>query len=718
MNMTYDKTCRFCGNEFEARFPNQVYCKGPHYLVCKVCGHSFQVDKNLPYYESNKDSACCSKRCATIYRHMNESGEQKEISKQRRIQTMIDKYGVVNPGQMESVIRKRENTCMERYGVRHPLQSEDIKRKSQDTCIRRYGVPYSTQSDQMKKKTKETVKERYGTEYITQSGYFKDRVRKTSMERYGTEYPIQAKEVRDKIVASIRDHYGTDNPMNCDEVKKKVSETKLTRYGNSGYCNSEKSKQTCMERYGTISYSGTNEYKDKVHQTSLDKYEVDHYLSSGVVKDKRRRTVEDRYGVDNVFKSEEVKSVIRKSLIDLYGVTNPSQCPEIRKKQIASSRDSRFELRICDMLKQYNIEYERQYVLNSGDEIHAFDFYIPKYKILMDADGVYFHSYKSDPDGKHVLDCYDSRRLSIIPEDHIFILIVEGKEERAIKELKDTLQRMDEGIFDYDSELFKWCREVGFPYANYSKDRLWKDFNRLCSYENNVYHHNCRLSTSLIKQYHRSFYDCHVKNCVSVREAWDDDELLKKVITNRLIYKNDVDPNKILAGFSISKTCPTISLFNPVLAKYLVKTYLDEFDAVFDPFSGFSGRLLGTLASGKNYIGQDLNEIAVRESNQIIQFLGAADKAQIICKDILESEGTYDCLLTCPPYSDKEIYNKESEFKSCEQWIDECLNRFNCKRYVFVVDDPGRYSNEVVMNLNNKSHFSDAKECVIVIDNI
>ena len=64
-----------------------------------------------------------------------------------------------------------------------------------------------------------------------------------------------------------------------------------------------------------------------------------------------------------------------------------------------------------------------------------------------------------------------------------------------------------------------------------------------------------------------------------MREAWEDDTLLKKVISNRLIYKNNVDPSKVLTGFNISKICPRVSIFNPVLAKYIVSNYLSEFDS-------------------------------------------------------------------------------------------------------------------------------------------
>ena len=190
---------------------------------------------------------------------------------------------------------------------------------------------------------------------------------------------------------------------------------------------------------------------------------------------------------------------------------------------------------------------------------------------------------------------------------------------------------------------------------------------------------------------------------------------MKKVIHNRLIYKNDVDPHKVLKGFNISKICPRVSVFNPVLAKYLIEKYLNEFNTVFDPFSGFSGRLLGCAAVGKQYIGQDLNPVAVAEANQIIKVL-ELQNVSVSVKNILDDTGTYDCLLTCPPYGTKEHYADETVFKSCDEWIDEILHRFKCNRYVVVVDNTDKYKECVTEEIRSTSHFNKTVEYVVVIN--
>ena len=182
-----------------------------------------------------------------------------------------------------------------------------------------------------------------------------------------------------------------------------------------------------------------------------------------------------------------------------------------------------------------------------------------------------------------------------------------------------------------------------------------------------------------------------------------------------MIYQNDVDPSKILAGFYISKIVPKVSIFNPVLAKHLVLTYLSEFNEVLDPFSGFSGRLLGVCSTGKRYIGSDNNRNAVIESTEIIKFHHL--DASIVERDILNVVSMKgECLLTCPPYFNKETYSNEVVYKTCDEWIEFILSRYNCKRYVFVVDETDWFLEYVKEEIITKSYFNNVTEYVIVID--
>lgn len=431
-------------------------------------------------------------------------------------------------------------------------------------------------------------------------------------------------------------------------------------------------------------------------------------------REKAKQTLLKNYGVDHPMHSKEIVNKMFVTYKDKTGYNHPSHNPDIRKQWVKHAKNSKFEQRMAALFDQYNIEYIQHHMLHKDNISHEFDFYLPKYKFLIDCDGVYYHSYLDDPDGHHVLDYYDEDRLSLIPSDHIFHVIVEGQEERDIKYITSIINKIDQGVFDYESELFKWCRSIEFPYPQYSSKRIQKDYNRLCNYDAMQYNPACKLAMSAINQFHRSIFDAHVGDYPSPKEAWYDDKLLKKVIVNRLIYKNDVDPYKILQGFNISKICPRVSIFNPVLARHICQTYLSDYTEIFDPFSGFSGRLLGVCSTGKHYIGQDMNVSAVSESNALAEFLQLSNYS-IKCANILNSSGSYESLLTCPPYFKKEHYSSETVYRSCDDWIDYILSVFSCKRYVFVVDCTEKYKDNVVEQLKSTSHFCTVTESLIVI---
>lgn len=426
-----------------------------------------------------------------------------------------------------------------------------------------------------------------------------------------------------------------------------------------------------------------------------------------------RESYKDKTGYDHPMHNPEVVKRVWATYEAKTGYKHPQHNPEVRKQASKKASVPSTEKRVCNILDNYHINYKHRFLITKQGKSHEFDFYLPDYKLLIDCDGIFYHGYLDDPDGKHVMDYYDEDRIYLVPQDCRLHVIVEGNEDKDIKELFRLL-KADTDFTTYDSELFKWCRSIEFPYPKYSEVRIRKEWNRLCNWEVAKYNPAARKGDCIIRQFHKSIWSSRVGNNISPIEAWNNDIMLKKVIANRLIYKNTVDPSKVLSGFNVSKICPRVSIFNPLLARYVTLKYLSAFNTLFDPFSGFSGRLLGVTSTGKSYVGQDLNELATAESNQIIQFLQIPN-ANIITKDILNSYGEYECLFTCPPYDDKEKYHNEVVFKSCDDWITDILERFKCNRYVFVVDETTLYQDYIQEEIRSTSHFVDFTEKLIVI---
>ena len=345
-----------------------------------------------------------------------------------------------------------------------------------------------------------------------------------------------------------------------------------------------------------------------------------------------------------------------------------------------------------------NEYYFKPEVVLSNETIHSWDYGIyskdtNELVMVVDLDGAYFHADNSDYDGIHSKEEYDEKRILSLSNNIKHFIIQEFNFSKCFELMVKTLIMNYDNYIDY---TFKTLRSMPFPYPEYSDNDLIKSWNRLKNMNvDDKYHQdislNTRLGDRLINHFHHSIYSANRKGNISPYEAWYDDELLKKVIENRIIYQTYLNPNKILQGFNISKVATKVSVFSAGRAKMLIYKYLNEFDQIFDPFSGFSGRMLGTISLGKIYIGQDISQIHVNESNNMIKFLKGIDsdiKATIECKDILNSKGEYQCLFTCPPYSDKEQWlDVKPDKRNCDDWIDECLNRFKCKRYLFIIDN-------------------------------
>lgn len=81
------KVCAYCGKEFRANSPRQIYCKGPHYQTCPVCGKEVLVTNND---KLKKPPTACSYACRKV----------------RTKLTCMDKYGVEAPGSIPADMKK------------------------------------------------------------------------------------------------------------------------------------------------------------------------------------------------------------------------------------------------------------------------------------------------------------------------------------------------------------------------------------------------------------------------------------------------------------------------------------------------------------------------------------------------------------------------------------------------------------------------------------
>lgn len=610
-------------------------------------------------------------------------------------------------GNKKCVEASKQKHSLKKYGILHPQQSQECKEKARATFRKNLGVDYPQQSKSCREKSIRTCQEKYGTNFYSQSQEGKERLKEICIQNHGVANISQDPIIQQKKKETFRKKYGVDFYTQTSDFQEKAKETCLKKYGVSNYAKAPErliqSKKTCQERYGVDNFSQTQEFRD-LWQTHKDEF-----------VEKRKHTSLRKYGVASFSQTEAGKKKIIGTVRQKYGVDYVMQNSEIRKKSLGRHGMTKSEKKLDEFLKNHRFTYKYAVTL-SNPQVNLsknYDFIIYNQVgepiIALELDGLYFHGLLSDPDGKQVRGETDNERFLVLPEGVKFLAIDETRVEESFPQILELMN------VSYDDWIQKLIDDLPkrFPYYSYSETRLMKDWQHLCRYAD--FSKNGHIGESIIKNFHPSIYHRHVDNRPSPYEAWNNKELLEKCVRSHHIYYSPLSSHSVLSGFDICEFAPKAPVFNPSLAKRLIISYLNEFDEVFDPFTGFSGRMLGVCAANKKYIGQNANKTEIKESKNIIDFLKLP--AQVSRKSIFQSQGTYECLFTCLSHSSEENRDNTNQVvKSCDGWIDECLKRFNCKRYLFVVDETEKYKDSIVEVLENKSHFGFGKEYVIQLN--
>lgn len=158
------KTCKHCGKQFETNNPQKIYCDGPHYRPCPVCGKPVIMIDN----DFSRPPRCCSNECSKIKRQKKfktrvckicgkefqpKSGSQKICSENHYINCEVcGKPMIWNsllPPQPCSKECRRIRTKIkniEKFGVEHLMQDSDIKQYYKQTQFAdrliEYGIEY------------------------------------------------------------------------------------------------------------------------------------------------------------------------------------------------------------------------------------------------------------------------------------------------------------------------------------------------------------------------------------------------------------------------------------------------------------------------------------------------------------------------------------------------------------------------------------------------
>jgi G:T-mismatch repair DNA endonuclease (very short patch repair protein) len=214
----------------------------------------------------------------------------------------------------------------------------------------------------------------------------------------------------EKIINTNLEKYGVTSTAKLESTKEKAKETCLKKYGviAPGQLEStkEKAKETCLKKYGVTSISKLEStikkrnltYFNKtgyIHNSLHPNYKNNHnikYINNYINWDKKDFWLNNFFIIDDI---DITKKYFDKFKAMLYFQTTSSPLyKQLKKLEINYNKVKRFSLKekiISSFLDNLGIKY----ITNTKEIINPLelDIYIPEYKIAIEFNGIYWHSY-------------------------------------------------------------------------------------------------------------------------------------------------------------------------------------------------------------------------------------------------------------------------------------------------------------------------------------
>jgi hypothetical protein len=152
------------------------------------------------------------------------------------------------------------------------------------------------------------------------------------------------------------------------------------------------------------------------------------------------------------------------------------------------------------------------------------------------------------------------------------------------------------------------------------------------------------------------------------------------------------------------------SIFDPVLCEMLYKWYCPAGGVVLDPFAGGSVRGIVAAKLGYRYVGIDLRPEQVEANFKQAETIVPENKPMWLVGDSvnlpsLVGDGSFDFVLSCPPYFDLEVYSEDPKDLSTMKWGPFCDSYGDIIRKAVACLRPGRFCSFVVGDVRDSEGF-------------
>lgn len=248
--------------------------------------------------------------------------------------------------------------------------------------------------EEVVKKYKRTCLERYGAESVLSGRSSKrDEIEKACVEKYGG-LGGASKTIREKMMSTNRARMGCDMPFNDKKVQRVAHEIIVKKYGACGYGSKElhdKAVCTTKELYGTENWKQSD---------TAEKYHADKAKSI-------HSDILDRVGNNFICRCPhpECNKCSQKTYTIPCGIyanrkiQHVEPCTNLLSVDKSRCTNTSIELFVKNILDDVDIKYEQQSNILSPKRV---DFYIPTHKLIIECNGIYWHSDKNKAPRDHL----------------------------------------------------------------------------------------------------------------------------------------------------------------------------------------------------------------------------------------------------------------------------------------------------------------------------
>ena len=242
----------------------------------------------------------------------------------------------------------------------------------------------------------------------------------------------------------------------------------------------------------------------------------------------------------------------------------------------------------------------------------------------------------------------------------------------------------------YFKAVLSQVRARGFPFVYLSdniRNDLFKKLKLSSAYvEDNILIGHNRFN-SIANSFMNHRYKLNVRGQKSPYANYLNRKVLKKILELQLKSGTQIGNGNIRAALSECHG-QAVGQFCTQYAKYFCDNYCITGGRVLDPCAGFGSRLIGCLASEKNYTGIEPSIDTFKGLLNIASWMSKKIELKNECfEEVSIPKRHFDMAITSPPYFNKEEYSYDHtqsfiRYGNYELWKDRFLSALLHKVYI------------------------------------